>query len=218
MRESYQRALGVSHPMKCKSVAQKVQDHRNNAEICAKSRHTYEERTGYSNPAKDPKVIQKGIDTKHRRGTFKNAGSSMIEDRLGDILRSMYSNVLEQYQDARYARENGYKFRCDYYLPDEDVFIELNASYYHDNHPFDSTSSEDVEAADLLKNSQKKWEREKYDTQCVRDTEKQLIAVKNNLKYLQIYPENTLEQNKCFNPSCLHDLLTSIFISLKNHY
>lgn len=35
-----------------------------------------------------------------------------------------------------------------------------------------------VEAADLLKNSQKKWEREKYDTWCVRDTEKQLIAVK----------------------------------------
>lgn len=44
-------------------------------------------------------------------------------------LESLYGsdNVISQYQDKRYKNpKTGVLFNCDFYIPSEDLFIELN--------------------------------------------------------------------------------------------
>lgn len=53
-------------------------------------------------------------------------------------------NVISQYQDKRYRNpKTGVPFNCDFYIPSEDLFIELNYTWFHGAHPFDIDNSDD---------------------------------------------------------------------------
>lgn len=67
---------------------------------------------------------------------------SELEDLYGA------NNVIPQYQDERYRNpKTGRKFNCDFYIPSEDLFIELNYHWTHGKHPF---NIDDVNDYDLL--------------------------------------------------------------------
>lgn len=92
-------------------------------------------------------------------------------------------NVIRQYKDERYP------FYCDFYIPSEDLFIELNRFWTHGSHPFDSSNIDDIEKlhiwqelskiSDFYKNAIYVW------TQL--DVKKFKIAQENNLNYKVIY-------------------------------
>ena len=83
-------------------------------------------------------TIAKGWATKHRNGTCK---SSVPEDKMYVELCARYGvcNVLRNYNgDSRYP------YPVDFYVITEDLFIELNLFWMHNDHPFDAESSSDV--------------------------------------------------------------------------
>ena len=58
-------------------------------------------------------------------------------------------NVVYNYFD-----KERYPFKCDFYIPSEDLFIELHAGWEHQGHPFDNNNEEDLLLLEELKNKQ----------------------------------------------------------------
>ena len=58
-----------------------------------------------------------------KNGTYKK---SKKEDECYELLIKKYDNVIRQYRD-----ENRYPFNCDFYIPNEDLFIEFNGYWTH---------------------------------------------------------------------------------------
>lgn len=74
--------------------------------------------------------LAKCYSTRKQHGTFN---TSEAEDRLYRLLCEQYgeSNVRRQYRD-----KIRYPFRCDFYIPSEDLFIEANLHWTHGGRPF----------------------------------------------------------------------------------
>lgn len=195
---SYINKFGVSSPMKVDSIKEKVMSNRDTQAIMEKARKTYEERTGYDNPRKNPDCIKKMIQTKIKNGVYDSPGTSNIEKRCEKILRRKYPDLVCKYRDSRYARESGYQFECDFYIPSEDLFIELNAFPTHNNRPFLNTD-EDKKELKRLQESNKQWDINTANTWSIGDKEKIDIAKQKHLNYIILYPTNTIHKNKLFN-------------------
>ena len=91
-----------------------------------------------------------------------------------------------------------YPFHCDFYIKSLDLFIELNASWVHGGHWFDSSNSEDIvkvqDFQSRLANGKRFYEvalRIWTD----RDVLKRDTAIRNNLRYL-VFWDNNLDDFK----------------------
>lgn len=199
IKQSYVEAFGDDHPMHNEAIVNKFKEHHDAKSAIQKGRQTYLERTGFDNPGKNPDVIKKGIETKIAKGYYNSPGTSNIERRLEKILNRNFETVIWHYRDPRYARSTGYQFETDFYIKELDLFIELNAADFHHNCPFDPLNEDHIKLSNTLKCSTKKWNQKKYETWCIRDREKQLIAKENNLNYIQLYPNNSIFNNQQFN-------------------
>lgn len=213
MKQSYLEH-GYTHPMHNPDIVKKYVKSRDSKKIIKKSFNTYFEKTGYSNPAKNPDVIKKGFETKLKNGVYDSPGTSNIERRLEKILIRKFKNVISHYRDSRYARESGYQFECDFYIPEEDLFIELNAYPTHSDHPFDSNNVDDVNESLRLKSSDNQWEINRYITWSIRDFEKITYARKNNLNYIVLYPTNSIFNNQKFNDKKYSELIKYLLLKL----
>lgn len=124
-----------------------------------------------------------------------NLMSSKPEVSLYKILEGSF-NVIPQYKDERY------NFRTDFYLPDYDLFIEYQGSFFHNGHPFDVSNEYDNNLLNKLKDAAtiRKTETGKsvtrydalIDTWTVRDVAKRNMAKSNKLNYLEIFPHYNL--------------------------
>jgi len=121
-------------------------------------------------------------ETKKINCSFKTSKS---EEILYISLLKTYGvdNVLRQYVCEKYP------FCCDFYIPAENLFIELNLSWTHGKHPFDENSPDDKA---LLEKWEEKAKTSKYyqnaiETWTVRDVKKLKTAKENNLNYRTIY-------------------------------
>ena len=119
---------------------------------------------------------------KRERGTFNTSDPEEIYYRS---LVQIYGeeDIVRQYRDKRYP------FSCDFYIKSLDKFIELNLHWTHGDHPFDSTSEDDLKHKKLLES---KAETSQYYANALYvwtdlDVRKQKIAKKNNLNYEVIY-------------------------------
>lgn len=86
---------------------------------------------------------QREYETKKRNGTFN---TSRPEEELFRSLCNEYGseNVLKQYVDERYP------FRCDFYIPSEDLFIEYNGTIEHNGRPYNPELLEDIKELEAL--------------------------------------------------------------------
>lgn len=199
IKAAYIDKLGVDHPMHCDDIKNKVKNKLDYEQIIAKGRETYFNNTGFDNPSKNPECIKKMIKTKIDNHVYDSPGSSNIEKRLEKILKRKFNKVIAHYRDPRYSRESGYEFECDFYIPEEDLFIELNAYPTHSDHPYNPENIKDVNKAIELKKSSKHWEVDRYNTWVLRDKEKIDCAKNNKLNYIILYPTNSIHKNKDFN-------------------
>jgi len=207
IKQSYIDKYGVDHPMKVDSIKEKVISKIDYSVTIPKGRQTYFEKTGYDNPGKDPRCQRKGIETKIKHGVYDSPHNSNEEQRLFKILKRKYSEVIRSYRDIRYSRSSGYQFECDFYIPSEDLFIELNAHPSHGLHPYDKNNDNDRILAEKLSISTKPWESATYDTWCGRDPEKLEIARNNSLNYITLYPSSSIHDNIEFNDKRYSDLI-----------
>ena len=54
------------------------------------------------------------------------------------VLKENNINYKTQYKSELYP------FCCDFYFPDNDLYLEINAHWTHGYHPFDSTNKDDL--------------------------------------------------------------------------
>ena len=90
-------------------------------------------------------------------------------------------DVIRQYKDPRYP------YCCDFYIKSLDLFIELNATWLHGGHWFNDINESDLNK--LTRWSNKVQQGSKFyqvaiDVWTVRDVNKRLTALKNNLNYV----------------------------------
>lgn len=138
-------------------------------------------RRGVTNCMKDPEVINKLYNTQLRNGTF---GKSKEEDTIYELIKKIYPSVKRQYTDSRYLTRCGNKAKCDFYIPELDMFIEYQGYFTHGDHPFDKDNEDDLNE---MNNLFLKHKRNIIDTWIVSDVYKRQQAKNNNLNYVELF-------------------------------
>lgn len=184
---------GVSNPMFDKDVVRKQLALRCNTamgrygipeclasrEVRAKIAQTNLERYGFENVMKNPDIVQKNFDVRRANGTLSaSAPEEWLYSRLCDYFGA--GDVVRQYSDSRYP------FACDFYVVSRDMFIELNGSWTHGKHWFDSRSLSDNDVAGLIlgKSETQPFYKAAYEVWTVRDASKRRYACSNHLNYV----------------------------------
>ena len=128
------------------------------------------------------KEIQEKIyNTKKKNNTFN---SSKIEKQFEEHLKENNINYKTQYKSELYP------FACDFYLPEKDLYIEINAHWTHGGHPFDSTNDEDQLKLETWKQKRTNFYDNAIEIWTKRDVLKRETAQKNNLNYLEVFSNN----------------------------
>lgn len=148
------------------------------------------------NKANTPEAKEKEYITKKKNNSFKK---SKDEDILYEMLLKIYPNTERNFLDDRYKNiKYNKRWRCDFYIPDLDMFIEYQGTWFHGTHPFDSTSEEDLKELEIIKEK----DRNCYTTKIKKkksaylkhievwtklDVEKRNVAKNNNLNYVELW-------------------------------
>ena len=128
---------------------------------------------------KDIKDIQKKIyDTKKQNNSFSK---STIEEQLNDYFISNNIKFIRQYKSQLYP------FSCDFYLPNYNLYIEIQGIWTHGGHPFNENNNDDIQQLQLWKSKNTKYYTSAIYTWTIRDVEKRKIAKQNNLNYIEIF-------------------------------
>lgn len=138
---------------------------------------------------KCPQTEEQRISRNDKRFATKRANGTLNSSKAEEIfyatLCDKYGslNVLRQYKDERYP------FACDFYIPSEDLFIELNLHWTHGGRPYDSSSNECQEKLETWKEKAKtsSYYRLAVYVWTKLDVRKQTAAHDNNLNYKTIY-------------------------------
>lgn len=128
------------------------------------------------------------LEVKRRNGTLNISSAErkallILQERFG------IDGVLTQYRDIRYP------FNCDFYIPSEDLFIELNITWTHGDQPY---NSEDPICQALLQKWKDGASRSKYYKNAIYtwtdlDVRKQAAAKEAGLNYLVFYSMKDFE-------------------------
>lgn len=126
--------------------------------------------------------LSKEYITKKKNNSFNN---SKPEEELYKKLQNEYTtkHIYRNYKCERYP------FYCDFYILEDDLFIELNAHWTHGGKPYDPNDPECAEKLNIWKekSKQSKFYENAIKTWTERDVEKQRVAKENNLNYQVIY-------------------------------
>jgi hypothetical protein len=125
-------------------------------------------------------IRQKVYLTKKKNNSFH---TSKPEEKVFELLKEKYGNVIRQYKNFRYP------FCCDFYIPEKDLFIELNLFWSHGKKPFENTK-EDLEKLNKWKNKNTKFYNNAIGIWTIKDIYKRQIAKQNNLNYLEFFNFN----------------------------
>lgn len=174
-KEHYLKNNGVTSPMLLPGVKEKVFQ-------------TNIKKYGGITPFVSKETQEKSYNTKRIRGTFS---TSKPEEDLYQILLDMYSNVIRQYKSKEYP------FKCDFYLPDYNVYIELNGSHFHNSCPYNDYKWQQEELQYLKEHAEKiRLEKNtnndnQYDCMISiwseRDVVKRQIAKSNHIRFIELY-------------------------------
>ena len=128
---------------------------------------------------------QKEYETKKKNNSFS---VSKPEEEYYQYLLTIYEkdDIIRQY------RSELYPFNCDFYIKSENLYIELNYSWTHGNHPFNKDNQEDQQ---LLESWKQRADGSNYYKAAAyvwsfSDPLKLETARKNNLNFRFIYPNN----------------------------
>lgn len=126
------------------------------------------------------KYIKKGFEV---RKCNKSCSTSKIENKLSDyFIQKSISFKTQYYSDV-------YPYHCDFYLPDYDLYIEIQGTWAHGFHPFDINNKDDINKLNIWKEKSKTSKFYKYSIKVWtnKDVVKRETAKKNNLNYLEIF-------------------------------
>lgn len=122
----------------------------------------------------------KRFQTMKRNGTFK---ASKYEDLIYNILKDDYNDVEREYKSEKYP------WKCDFYIPDLDLFLEYQGHWSHNFCAFDKTNKEHIEKLNEYKNKVKEvfWYNRLIDVWATRDVIKREWAKEHNLNWVEFF-------------------------------
>ena len=131
-------------------------------------------------------------DTKKRNNSFN---TSSVEKCFGDYLSGKGMSFISQYRDERYP------FNCDFYLPEYDLYIEIQGSWTHGGHPFNPENPNDLEKLDLWRSKGTPYYDNAIYTWTDLDVRKRDMAEENHINRLEIFSSDITETIRIFEKS-----------------
>lgn len=175
-KENYKRKYGVENPFQNEIIKEKI-------------KQTCLEKYGVDRAIKNPLISNKVINTRIKNNTWT---TSKIEEKLYLYIKEKFPSVIRQYKD-----KERYPYFCDFYIPELDLFLELNGTWTHGNHPYDMNSKEDNSILNIWKEKSK--EHPMYlaaiKTWVVSDVNKRNKAKENHLNFKEVW---NLDEGKEF--------------------
>lgn len=171
-RQTMQAHYGVDNPFASETVKEQI-------------RQTVQERYGVDYVAQSDKIIARSMDTKRKNGTF---ATSSAEDALYELLVGYADQhgmtVVRQHRD-----EKRYPFAVDFYIPERDLFIELNGSWSHGRHWYEVDREMDQKIAQTWRKKGEKSEyyRNALEVWTERDVRKREAARQAELNYVTLW-------------------------------
>ena len=139
-------------------------------------------------PEQKQNIVAKRHQTMKQNSVYERVGTSKQEDSFYAYLQSIYDkeDIIRWYKDDRYP------FCCDFYVCSQDLFIECNFFWTHNDHLFDKHNPEDVQKLEqwLKKAETSKFYKAAVYTWTDLDVRKFEVAKKNNLNYKVVYNVN----------------------------
>lgn len=124
---------------------------------------------------------QKAHMSKKLNGSYTK---SREEEKINELLCKKFLKIERQYKTKLYP------FRCDFYIPDLDLYIEYQGYWNHGKEPFDESNDEHL-------NILHSWEERMkikdasyanaIEVWTIRDPLKRETAEKNNLNWLEFF-------------------------------
>ena len=132
--------------------------------------------------------MEKQYITKKKNNSF---GQSKLEKQISDFFQQHNIKYIREYVSELYPT------KCDFYLPDYDIYIEIQGYWSHGSdgflktkpHPFNYNNELDM----VQFNRWKEKAKTSYHYKCaiktwtITDVKKRLIAKENNLNYLEVF-------------------------------
>ena len=132
--------------------------------------------------------LEKQYITKKKNNSF---GQSKLEKQISDFFQQHNIKYIREYISELYPT------KCDFYLPDYDIYIEIQGYWSHGSdgflktkpHPFNYNNELDM----VQFNRWKEKAKTSYHYKCaiktwtITDVKKRLIAKENNLNYLEVF-------------------------------
>lgn len=147
--------------------------------------HTEETKKKISNTHLNPEFKEK------RYNIMKNNNTLFVKDSKAE--QDYYNKLKQKYGEdgviRQYFDKDRYPYKCDFYIPSEDKFIEVHGNWTHGGRPFDPN---DEDCQKQLAVWQEKAKTSKYYknaiyTWTVLDVNKEKAAKDNNLNFETIY-------------------------------
>lgn len=127
---------------------------------------------------------EKITKTKQENNTFN---TSKPEDDIYKLLKGIFPDT-----KRNYSNDPRYPFACDFYVPSEDLFVELNFHWTHGKHEFNPNDKNDLDTLSKWREKAKKGSKfyeVAINVWTNRDPQKFVTARKNGLKYLVFWTE-----------------------------
>ena len=158
------------------------------------SRESCIKRYGVDNVSKADIIKERKYNTMLKNGTF---ATSSLEEYFYSCLLEIFpvEDIKRQYKDII-----RYPYRCDFYIVPLDLFIEIQGTWLHGPHPYDSTNVDDITLLESARKKQgldKKGNKNMYYTfeeqwTCI-DITKRNIAIENKLNFVELYNRNEMD-------------------------
>ena len=123
-------------------------------------------------------INSKIYSTKKKNKTFN---TSKVENEFKEYLIS--KDICFKYQ----YKSELYPFACDFYIPEYDLYIEIQGNWTHGGHPYDESSIEDINKLNIWKNKKNRYYDIAVKVWSKSDVLKRETARKNNLNYLEVF-------------------------------
>lgn len=184
----------------------KMSDIISSATVQRKTKETSMERYGVEFPMLLPEIYERCANSKRANGSWS---TSKPEEDMYVLLANRFG---KEDIERQYNKDKRYPFHVDFYIKSLDVFMELNATWLHGTHWYDSSNPVDVET---LHSWQEKVlnGHEFYNVAIsvwtVRDVKKLATAIRNNINYLVFWDNDLLDFKKWLNSDSL--VLNNVF-------
>jgi len=189
--ETSLKNYGVKYSFQSSEIIKKSKDtclkkygepyYMSSKEFKEKTKKSLQEKYQVSHPMQLEEFRKKAHDTKKKNESY---GKSQLEENLYSLLISIFpkENIERQYRD-----EIRYPFSCDFYINGIDIFIELQG---HWGHGFTPYTGENIPKGWLHKSGKSLYYKSALKTYTEKDPLKRDYALKNNLKYLEIWKKD----------------------------